>query len=297
MRTTTSSSPPAAWLGQPRVHPVRGARARVPDGRLDAGPDRLLVRADGGVRRCSGRRSLAALRQAPAGCERRLPRRARSSSTTRTTLARSSSAGHDVIGLALIAPSSWCSSSGAGARATPAPPAVLLPVYLAGGAALLVLLLRNLLAADLDRAPPTPSARSSSSLFAAVPFAFLLGILRSRLARGSVARPRASRSGRACRCATRSPRRSATRRSSSPTGSRSGTRYVDRDGPHVRAARGRLRPVGDDRRARRPSASARSSTTSRSRRARARRERRGGGRARARQRAARGRAARAVRAA
>ena len=71
-------------------------------------------------------------------------------------------------------------------RATPALRRVLAPVYLAGGAALVVLLVSNVVAQI-----STGAADAISPLFliffAAVPFAFLYGILRSRLARGSVA--------------------------------------------------------------------------------------------------------------
>ncbi len=63
---------------------------------------------------------------------------------------------------------------------------VLLPVYASGGAALLLLLLENLLSGI---APSTNSVFGFLFVlfFAAVPFAFLFGILQSRLARGSVA--------------------------------------------------------------------------------------------------------------
>jgi PAS domain S-box-containing protein len=71
-------------------------------------------------------------------------------------------------------------------RASPSLRRVLLPVYLSGAAALILLLVTNLLSSF--------SARTSDALapvflvlFGAVPIGFLLGILRSRLARGSVA--------------------------------------------------------------------------------------------------------------
>ena len=71
-------------------------------------------------------------------------------------------------------------------RASTALRRLLLPVYVAGSATLLVLLTSNLLS--------TFSTTASDALghtflvfFAAVPMAFLLGILRSRLARGSAA--------------------------------------------------------------------------------------------------------------
>src|SRR4029078_1839253 len=71
-------------------------------------------------------------------------------------------------------------------RATPALRRTLLPVYVAGSGTLLVLLVSNVLAQI-----STDAADAVSPLFlvffAAVPFAFLFGILRSRLARGSVA--------------------------------------------------------------------------------------------------------------
>jgi PAS domain S-box-containing protein len=63
---------------------------------------------------------------------------------------------------------------------------ILLPVYLAGAGALTLLLVSNLLSSFSTR---TADALGPVFLllFAAVPIAFLLGILRSRLARGSVA--------------------------------------------------------------------------------------------------------------
>src|SRR4029078_2644219 len=71
-------------------------------------------------------------------------------------------------------------------RATPALRRTLLPVYVAGSGTLLVLLVNNVLAQI-----STDAADATDPLFlvffAAVPFAFLFGILRSRLARGSVA--------------------------------------------------------------------------------------------------------------
>jgi PAS domain S-box-containing protein len=63
---------------------------------------------------------------------------------------------------------------------------VLLPVYLAGGATLVVLLVDNITAQFSHRANEILGP-IFIVLFAAVPLAFLYGILRSRLARGSVA--------------------------------------------------------------------------------------------------------------
>jgi PAS domain S-box-containing protein len=60
------------------------------------------------------------------------------------------------------------------------------PVYLAGVAALVVLFLQNLLA-KISMGAAEALSPLFLLLFAAVPFAFLVGILRSRLARGSVA--------------------------------------------------------------------------------------------------------------
>ena len=70
-------------------------------------------------------------------------------------------------------------------RATPALRRVLAPVYIAGGAALVFLLLGNVLS-QVSTAASDAIGSVFLLLFAAVPFAFLLGILRSRLARGSV---------------------------------------------------------------------------------------------------------------
>jgi len=63
---------------------------------------------------------------------------------------------------------------------------LLLPVYVAGGSALVVLLLSNLFSTFSTTAADTVGP-AFLVFFATVPLAFLLGILRSRLARGSVA--------------------------------------------------------------------------------------------------------------
>jgi PAS domain S-box-containing protein len=63
---------------------------------------------------------------------------------------------------------------------------VLLPVYVAGVGALLILLVSNVVS-ELSTGVSDALAPLFLVLFAAVPFAFLFGILRSRLARGSVA--------------------------------------------------------------------------------------------------------------
>jgi PAS domain S-box-containing protein len=71
-------------------------------------------------------------------------------------------------------------------RASVATRRVLMPVYAAAAAALVVLLLNNLLAAVSNRVAVI-AAPLFFVLFTGVPFAFGFGILRSRLARGSVA--------------------------------------------------------------------------------------------------------------
>jgi len=71
-------------------------------------------------------------------------------------------------------------------RASTALRRVLLPVYVAGSATLLVLLISNLLSTFSTRASDV-LGHTFLLFFAAVPMAFLLGILRSRLARGSAA--------------------------------------------------------------------------------------------------------------
>ena len=63
---------------------------------------------------------------------------------------------------------------------------LLLPVYVAGGATVVFLLLSNLVSTFSTTAADTIGP-AFLVFFAAVPMAFLLGILRSRLARGSVA--------------------------------------------------------------------------------------------------------------
>jgi PAS domain S-box-containing protein len=71
-------------------------------------------------------------------------------------------------------------------RATPALRRVLAPVYLAGSASLVVLLVANI-AAQVSSSASDVIGIFFLLSFAAVPFAFLYGILRSRLARGSAA--------------------------------------------------------------------------------------------------------------
>ena len=104
-----------------------------------------------------------------------------------------------------------------------------LPVYLAGGATLVVLLVSNVLA-QISTDAADALGPLFLVLFAAVPFAFLFGILRSRLARGSVGGARRRRSARACRCATRSPRRSAIPTLELAFRLEEEQRFVDRDG-------------------------------------------------------------------
>ncbi len=72
-------------------------------------------------------------------------------------------------------------------RASKALRRILFPVYAAGAAALFLLLLGNL-SANFSTGVSDALAPVFLVLFAAVPFAFLFGILRSHLARGSVAR-------------------------------------------------------------------------------------------------------------
>jgi PAS domain S-box-containing protein len=71
-------------------------------------------------------------------------------------------------------------------RATPALRRVLWPVYLAGAGALVILLVSNIVG-SLSNTAAEALTPLFLVLFAAVPFAFLFGILRARLARGSAA--------------------------------------------------------------------------------------------------------------
>ena len=277
---------------QPRVHPVRAARARLPDGR----PDRRAQTGSSCARRwcssCSARFSSSSSTSAP--------RRAATSPATASAivvydshaLAEAANVLVAVAGIGLLASVVVLLIRRWRARhdGRPAPPPARLRRQRRGAARAAV---RQPALADLRRRGPP--------LRAGLPGAVRRWSRSRSCSASSGAGSRAapsprssSRSGKGSRCARRSPARSAIPRSSSRTGSSdaaasSTARAIASSCPS------RARSRCDDRRARRPAGG----------RARARRvarggagadpQRRGGGRARARQRAAADRAARSVR--
>ena len=126
-----------------------------------------------------------------------------------------------------------------------------------------MLLVGNVAAAGLDARPRTRSGSLFLLLFAAVPFAFLLGILRSRLARGSVG-------GLVVSIGQGMPLRDAIAEAlGDPTLElayrlEEGQRFVDRDGRGFELPEPRLGPRRVDRSSATAGRSARSCTTSRS---------------------------------
>ena len=280
------------WLGEPRLHPVRRARARLPDrpARAEARPP---ARAHHGRVRADRPAAAAALREAPARLRRRVRRqrdRRRRVADDRDDrrLDRDRDHRRDHRRRRRGArPALAAGDAGAAPDAR-----ARLPRRRRGARdpARQQRRSRRSRRAAADAIGPalprasSPRCRSRSSTGSCA--------AGSRAARSPGS---SSRSARACRCATRSPTRSATRRSSSPTGSRRSS-----GSSTATAARFELPEPGSgprrlDRRARRPARRRARARRVAVRRARARRERLGRGRARARQRAPRGRAAGAVR--
>jgi PAS domain S-box-containing protein len=153
-----------------------------PTGRLAPRPDRLLVEIAAGFI-LIGPPLLLMFAKDPPSCDNCLDSAMTVVDSPRTATVIDSIG--SAIGIAVIAAvvailvRRWRRASRALRR-------VLLPVYLAGVASLAVLLVVNVV--NQIWSPATDVIASFFLvLFAAVPFAFLFGILRSRLARGSVA--------------------------------------------------------------------------------------------------------------
>ena len=276
-----------------RVHPVRGARARVPTGRLAPWPDAAIVRID--VWFVLVGRVAAPVREAPARLRGECPTSAivvvRLADARRRRRRRRDALVHGRPHRRRRRRARPPLAAGDAPRA----PDRCCPCTRRRRDAARCCCSRT--CSSQDRAVDGPSVLSFRSSCSSPR-------CRSRscsasCAAGSRAAPSpasSSRSSTACRCATRSPTRSATRRSGSPSGSRrrpvrrprrpparparavpdQSSRVVERDGRRVGAL------LHDE---------------SLARRARARRERLRRGRVRARQRAAPGRAAGAERAA
>ncbi len=171
------------WLGNLVFVPFAALVLAFPSGRLAPRPDRLLVRLTAAFV-LIGPPLLLLFAEHPRGCGDECGSSAVvivESPTTETivdTVGTVITVG--IIGaIVAVLVRRW-------RRASPALRRVLLPVYLTGGATLLVLLVNNILA-QISRPASDVFGLMFFVLFAAVPFAFLLGILRSRLARGSIA--------------------------------------------------------------------------------------------------------------
>jgi PAS domain S-box-containing protein len=172
-----------AWLGNLAFIPFAALVLAFPTGRLAPRPDRLIVRLTAAFV-LVGPPMLLLFAKHPQGCGASCGSSAIvvvESPRTETIV----NAVGTACTVALIAAvlvllvRRW-------RRATPALRRVLGPVYLAGGGALVFLLLSNALS-QVSTGAADAIGPFFLVLFAAVPFAFLLGILRSRLARGSVA--------------------------------------------------------------------------------------------------------------
>jgi len=171
------------WLGNLAFIPFAALVLAYPTGRLAPRPDKLLVRLTAAFV-LIGPPLLLLFAKQPHGCGSECGSSAVvivESHTTEVvidTIGTAFTVGL-VIAVVAVLLRRW-------RRATPALRRTLLPVYVAGSGTLLVLLVSNVLAQI-----STDAADAVSPLFlvffAAVPFAFLFGILRSRLARGSVA--------------------------------------------------------------------------------------------------------------
>jgi PAS domain S-box-containing protein len=172
-----------ALLGNLAFIPFAALVLAFPTGRLAPRPDRLLVRATAAFV-LIGPALLLLFDERPPGCSGSCPGSAivvADSPTTATVIDSIGTAFAVAIiaGIVTVLVRRW-------RAATPALRRVLGPVYGTGVAALVTLLAGNVLA-QLSRPAADAVGGMFLLLFAAVPFAFLLGILRSRLARGSVA--------------------------------------------------------------------------------------------------------------
>ena len=215
-RTTTGSSRSGIWLGNLAFIPFAALVLAYPTGRLAPRPDQLLVRLTAAFVLIGPPLLLLFAKHPPAAAASAASSavvivespRPRSSSTRSAPPSRSAL----VIAVVAVLVRRW-------RRATPALRRTLLPVYLAGGGTLVVAARRATSLAQISTAAADALGPLFLVFFAAVPFAFLFGILRSRLARGSVGSAR--RLDRPGRAAARRDRGGArrSRRSSSPSGS------------------------------------------------------------------------------
>ena len=274
------------WLGNLAFVPFAALVLAFPTGRLAPRPDRLLVRHDR-LRADRARRSCSCSRSSDTAARRVREQRGRRRRVAddgdgrRLGRHRDHRRHHRGGGAVLVR--RW--------RATPALRRMLAPVYLAGGAALVVLLLSNVLS-QVSRGAADASRPCSSSLrhgAVRVP----LGIMRSRLARGWVVGLVVS-IGQGMPCARD---RGRARRSDARARllARGGSAFRRPRRSQVRPARARLGPGRVGRRAGRRPVGAIVHDESLVRRARVVESVSAGGCARARQRAARGRAGGAVR--
>jgi PAS domain S-box-containing protein len=172
-----------AFLSNLAFVPFAALALAFPTGRLAPRPDRLLVRITAGFV-LIGPPLLLLFAPRPPSCGSNCGESA-IVVYRNDTLERAIDVGGSVItaliilAVVVVLARRWRGASTALRR-------VLLPVYLTSGAALVFLLLSNLVGSF---APDAGEAFSPLFflLFAAVPISFLFGILRSRLARGSVA--------------------------------------------------------------------------------------------------------------
>ena len=171
------------WVSNLAFVPFAALVLAFPTGRLAPRPDRILVRLTAAFV-LIGPPLLLLFADHPHGCDIDCGTSAIvvfDSPTTETivdAVGTAFTAGLIVAVVAVLV-SRW-------RRATPALRRTLAPVYVAGGATLVVLLVSNVLA-QVSTGAADALGPLFLLFFAGVPFAFLLGILRSRLARGSVA--------------------------------------------------------------------------------------------------------------
>ena len=182
---STSSSRSAQCVGSLAFIPFAALILSFPTGRLDRAGRTIVRLTVWFVRHLA---ALAApVRQARRRAAAAAARTARSSSTTRPALAHVARRRRRARpGRALRRPRS-SSSSAAGARRRRRPGASCCPSTRAGGATLVCCSCSTTSLAQLAPGANAVLGPIFLVLFAAVPFAFLFGILRSRLARGSVA--------------------------------------------------------------------------------------------------------------
>jgi PAS domain S-box-containing protein len=171
------------WLSNLAFIPFAALVLAFPTGRLAPRPDRVLVRLTAAFV-LIGPPLLLLFADHPPGCGSDCGSSAIvavHSPTTETVVDAVGTAitAGIVLAVVIVLARRW-------RQATPALRRTLAPVYVAGSATLVVLLVSNVLSQISE-----PAADALGPLFlvffAAVPFAFLLGILRARLARASVA--------------------------------------------------------------------------------------------------------------